>query len=147
MTRGYSSPLARWLHCGTICIQRKGKRKSICANVQCTVRCLVARLLYLFGSSGKETFICSGKMLHISFIRPRWEIDMNAAASNACTASYCILQSSVWMKIWHISVIWEREGRGGEGEGKKRGGLLNYAVSISPFREDRSISHAKTINP
>lgn len=39
--------------------------------------------------------------------------------------------------IIEISVIWEWGG----------GGLLNYAVSISPFREDRSISHAKTINP
>lgn len=29
---------------------------------------------------------------------------------------------------------------------EKRGrALLNYAVAVSPFREDRSISHAKTI--
>lgn len=42
------------------------------------------------------------------------------------------------------SVIWERERREKKtGRGKTGGASLNYAVSISPFREDRSISHAK----
>lgn len=150
----WSSPLAKCFHCGAGETKRgEGKKmnKQTCSNVQRAFQngCCVSLNL-----RGSETFICSERRkkkksfifrLCVSPVGDRYERRCQQTQPRCLarerererSAVPCIDEDTT-------SVIWERERREKKtGRGKTGGASLNYAVSISPFREDRSISHAK----
>lgn len=93
---GYSSSLAACFHCGTIRIQRKRNEKeltyvqmfsALCRMKDKTLGCMAVVSLWIFGDW--NVYLLGGKTLHISLLCPRWEIDINAAASRY---SCCVLR-------------------------------------------------------
>lgn len=85
----YSSPLAPCFHCGTMCTERKR------ANVQRSelewrmkekmLGCMAVVSLWIFWEW--NVYPLGGKCFIFRFMCPRWEIDINAAAS---TNGHCV---------------------------------------------------------